>query len=152
MAQNWIEYLFFSWIFVPLFVFIGPESDHCLPLSLTDWLTNSLLFSKLDWCNPGVWRCQLKTLLMRIVLATICWRFRSWGLVKKLNFCSDFEHKVWSRFWSWSSGMILKLEFVQYFAVDVLWRLWSWILVEILKLGLVNKFRSSREAEVCLRI
>ena len=22
--------------------FIGPESDHCLPLSLTDWLTNSL--------------------------------------------------------------------------------------------------------------
>ena len=29
--------------------------------SLTHWLTHSLLFSKLDWCDPGVWRCQLKT-------------------------------------------------------------------------------------------
>ena len=33
--------------------------------SLTDWLTHSLthslLFRKLDWCDPGVWRCQLKT-------------------------------------------------------------------------------------------
>ena len=27
------------------FVFIGPESDHCLPLSLTDSLTNSLTHS-----------------------------------------------------------------------------------------------------------
>ena len=31
-----------------VFVFIGPESDHCLPLSLTHSLTHSLLFSKLD--------------------------------------------------------------------------------------------------------
>ena len=47
-----------------------------------------------------------------------CWcRFGSWGLVIKLNFCSDFEHKVWSRFWSWSSGKI-----------------WSWSLVSILLL------------------
>ena len=29
--------------------------------SLTHSLPNSLLFSKLDWCDPGVWRCQLKT-------------------------------------------------------------------------------------------
>ena len=29
--------------------------------SLTHWLTDWLLFSKLDWCDPGVWRCQLKT-------------------------------------------------------------------------------------------
>ena len=35
---------------------------------------------------------------MRIMLATICCRFETWGFVKKLNFCSDFEHKVWSRF------------------------------------------------------
>ena len=27
---------------------------------VTDWLTNSLLFSKLYWCDPGVWRCQLQ--------------------------------------------------------------------------------------------
>ena len=52
-------------------IFIGPESYHWLPYSLTyllthsltysfNSLTNSLLFSRLDWCNPGVWRCQLK--------------------------------------------------------------------------------------------
>ena len=51
----------------------------------------------------------LVMLMMRIVLATVCWWFGSWGLVKKLNFCSDFEHKVWSRFWSWSSDKILML-------------------------------------------
>ena len=49
---------------------------------------------------------------MMIVLVTICCRFGSRGLVKNLNVCSDFEQKVWSRFWSWSSGKI-----------------WSWSLV-----------------------
>ena len=39
---------------------IGPKSDHSLCLSLTDLLTNSLLLSKLDWCDPGVWRCLLE--------------------------------------------------------------------------------------------
>ena len=48
----------------------------------------------------------LLMLMMRIMLATVCCRFGSWGLVIKVNFCSDLEHKVWSRFWSWSSGMI----------------------------------------------
>ena len=72
--------------------------------------------------------------MMRIVLATVCCILGSWGLVIKPNFCSDFEHKVSSRFWSWSSGKIFKLEFGQYFAADVLQRLWSWILVEILKM------------------
>ena len=43
----------------------------------------------------------------------------SWRLVIKLNFCSDFEHKGWSRFRCWSLGEILKLEFVQHFAADV---------------------------------
>ena len=28
---------------------------------LTDWLTDLLLFSKLDWCDSGMWRWQLKT-------------------------------------------------------------------------------------------
>ena len=31
-------------------------------------LTDSLLFSKLDWCDPGLWRCQLKT----------CWCCNCW--------------------------------------------------------------------------
>ena len=36
----------------------------------------------------------LLLLVMRIVLATVCCKFGSSGLVIKLNFCSDFEHKV----------------------------------------------------------
>ena len=55
-------------------VFIGPESDHSFPLSLTDWLTDSLLFSKLYWCDPGVWRCQLKTCWC----CNCCWWWSCW--------------------------------------------------------------------------
>ena len=80
----------------------------------------------------------LLMLVMRIVLASVCSRLGSWGLVIKLNFLSDFEHKVWSRFCSWESGEILKLKFGQYFAADVWLRLRSLILVKILKLGLVK--------------
>ena len=40
----------------------------------------------------------LPMLMMRIVIATVCCRFGSWGLIIKLNFCSDFEHKVLSRY------------------------------------------------------
>ena len=98
---------------------------------------------------------------MMIVLATICCRFGRWGLVKKLNFCSDIEHKVWSRFWSWSSGKIWSWSLINFFLLMfcrgyvepklnlgrdsearfgqdfeaiVLWR--GWCLVEILKLML----------------
>ena len=67
-------------------------------LSLTDWLSDSLT----DSC--------LVDLMMRIVSATVCCNFGNWGMVKKLNFCSDFEHKVWSRLWSWCSGMICMLK------------------------------------------
>ena len=79
----------------------------------------------------------LLMLVMRIVLATVCYRFGSWGLVMKLNFCSDLEHMVWSRFCSWIFCEILKLKFGQYFAADVWLRLQSWILVKILNLGLM---------------
>ena len=100
-------------------------------------LTNSLPFSKLDWCDPGVWRCQLKTcwglllllmLMMRIVLATV------WCILG-------------------SSGKIFKLEFGHYFASDILQRLRSWILIEMLKLGSVNilNFKFSRDGDVWLR-
>ena len=76
-----------------------------LCLSLTDWLTDWLPFSKVDWCDPGVWRYHLKT----CCYCCLCWwRGSCWQqlvdlgadvwLVTKLNFCSDFEHKVWSRF------------------------------------------------------
>ena len=39
---------------------------------------------------------------------------------QELNFCSDVEHKGWSRFRSRSVGKILKLEFVQHFTANVL--------------------------------
>ena len=102
--------------------------------SLTHWLPNSVLFSKLDWCDPGVWRCQLKTcwglllllmLMMRIMLATVWCILGSWSLVIKPNFCSDFEHKVCSRFWCWSSGKILPLIFCSRYEVESWSRCWS---------------------------
>ena len=73
----------------------------------------------------------LLMLVMRIVLATVCCRFRSWGSVIKHNFflyiehkvCQDFEEKVQARF---EAG------------VDVWLGLRNWILVKILKLGLVE--------------
>ena len=98
----------------------------------------SLLTDLIDVPTQNLLRLALLLMLMmRIVLATVCCILESWGLVIKPNFCSDFEHKVWSRFWCWSSGKIFRLAFGQYFAADVLQRLWSWILVEMLKVGLV---------------
>ena len=110
-----------------LVVIIGPESDHWECLSVTHSLTNWLLFSKLDWCGPGVQRYQLK------MLATVCYRFGSWRLVLKLNFCSDFEHKVGqdfevevqARFWSWSLFIILPLMFCRGYEVESWSRFWS---------------------------
>ena len=72
-----------------ILIFIGPEFDHCLPLSLThsltDWLTHSLLFSKLDWCDPDVWRCQLQT-----CWGCYCWW---WGSCWR-QFVADLEAEV----------------------------------------------------------
>ena len=45
-------------------------------------LTDSLLFSKLDWIDPGVWRCQLKT----------CWG--CWYYLKKLLWLADLDPRV----------------------------------------------------------
>ena len=45
---------------VSLFVFYRTRV-RSLVMLVSDWLTHSLLFSKLDWCDPGVWRYQLKT-------------------------------------------------------------------------------------------
>ena len=111
----------------------------------------SLLTDLIDVPTQNLLRLALLLMLMmKIVLATVCCILGSWGLVIKPNFCSDFQHKVSSRFWSWSSGRILKLEFGQYFAADVLQRLWRWILVKMLKQGLVNilNFKFSRSGDV----
>ena len=36
-----------------LCIFIGPESDHCLLLSLTNWLTDSCLVNLIDVTMPS---------------------------------------------------------------------------------------------------
>ena len=70
-------------------VFIGPESDHWLCLSVTNSLTDSLPFSKLDWCDPGMWRCQLKTCWG----CYCCW---CWCLEKCWQWLgADLEAEVW---------------------------------------------------------
>ena len=53
--------------------------------SLTDSLTNWLLFSKLDWCDPGLWRCQLKTCWD----CYCCWllMLRSWRRWRSQRWC-----------------------------------------------------------------
>ena len=74
--------------------------SNWLPNLLTDWL----LFSKLYWCDPGMWRCLLKT--CRGCYCCWCWWWEScWQQFvadletevssKKLNFSSGFQHKVW---------------------------------------------------------
>ena len=73
--------------------------------SLIDSLLNSLLFSRLDWCDPGVWRCQVKTsfwlllllmLVLRNVLTTVWCRFRSWSLV--IHYITvKFLFRVWAQ-------------------------------------------------------
>ena len=103
----------------------------------------------------GVWRCQLKTFWG--CYSCWCWLWGScWQqFVADLetevwHFCSDFKHKVWSRFWSWSSREILKLNFGQYFAADVWLRLQTWILVKILSLNLVELLMFDWDFEVML--
>ena len=83
-----------------VFIYICRIRVRWLANLVSNWLTRSVTFSKLD---PSLLMLLLLlTLIMRIVLATVCCRFGSWGLVIKLKSCSDFELKVWSRFWSWS--------------------------------------------------
>ena len=58
--------------------------------SLIDSLLNSLLFSRLDWCDPGVWRCQVKTCFGCYFCWCWCWEtfWRQFG--------ADFVAEVWS--------------------------------------------------------
>ena len=87
-----------------LIVFIGPESDHWLCLSLT----NSVTLHRLYWCDPGVYRCQLNTCWGCYCCWCwwweLCWQqfvadleAEVWFI--KLQFCSNFQQKVLSRFW-----------------------------------------------------
>ena len=63
----------------------------------------------------------LLMLMLRNVLTIVWCRFGNWSLVIKLKFCLDFEHNVWSRFWSWSSGKTLKGRFPQIWTEQKKW-------------------------------
>ena len=68
-------------------VFIGPESDHWPPLSLTNSLTESCLVDLIDValaCEDAysklvevVTVAHVELLMPRIMLATVCYRFGS---------------------------------------------------------------------------
>ena len=86
-------------------VFIGPESDYCLPLSLTDSLTHSLNHSCLVNFIDVTLACEDATQLVDVVTVADEDRVGNNLLqISKLRFgqkaklSSDFEHKVWSRF------------------------------------------------------
>ena len=70
--------------------FIGPESDHCLVLTLTDWLTDSLISLRLDWCDSPNSK----------LLDVVCVADVEHILVEilRLKFGWDFKAEVWS--WS----------------------------------------------------
>ena len=105
---------------------IGAESGHWLCLSLTPlltrWLTDCHLVNLIDvtlacerWQLKTCWSCYC----CRCWWWGSCWQHfvadleaEVWSQNTKLNFCSDFDHKVWSRFWHWSTGEILKLKFI----------------------------------------
>ena len=129
-----------------LFLFLSDSSPiiDWLPLSVTHSLTTWLLFSILESYDPAcedanseqqnLLRLLLMLMLMlRIMLATVCYRFGSLRFVLKLNFCSDFEHKVGqdsevevqARFWSWSLFIILPLMFCRGYEVESWSRFWS---------------------------
>ena len=114
--------------------------------SLTHWLTHSLLFSKLDWCNPGLWRSLLK-LLEVVTGADVSDEDRVGNSLLQI-WKLRFGHKAKLLFRPWAQHLIkilklkfrqdLKLEFGQYFDPDVWLRLRRWIWVKILNLGLTN--------------
>ena len=107
----------------PSFSFLSDPSPilvypcHWLIPWLTDSLTHSC-FSELDWCDPGVWRWQLKTYWSAAVVEVDDEKHADNGLVQiwKIN----FGHKVKLLF---SLFEILKLMFRQDF--EVVLQIWS---------------------------
>ena len=52
--------LHFLWLWCFLCFLFYRTRVRSLGMLVTYWVTNSLLFSKLDWCDPGMWRWQVK--------------------------------------------------------------------------------------------
>ena len=97
--------------------------------SLSTLVTNSLPNWRFDWCDLGVWRCQLIT----------CWccycRWCWWRGTCCWQFERDFEADVWSKYQGWGLFNFLSFfsdRFGEYFEVEVQEQFWSWSLVNIL--------------------
>ena len=112
-----LSLLFLSGIRLSIYCFYRTPV-RSLAMLVSDSLTHWLLFSKLDWCNPGLWRCQLKTCWCCVTVADEDCVGNNLLQIGKLRFGQkaklllDFEHKVWSRYWSWSSGKICSWSFL----------------------------------------
>ena len=137
-------------------LFIRPEFDHWLCLSLTHWQTHSLTHCRIVNLIDMPLPCKdANSKLVEVVTVADVddeKRFddsfmQFWKLKfgHKAKFCSHFEHKVWPRVWSWSSSETFETEVWSVFCCWGLVRLWSECLVKILML----KF--GRNADVWLR-
>ena len=82
--------------FIELVNLIGPEVRSLFTFATT----NSLLFSRLDWCDSGLWELIPKMLVGCVLLGIVC-RLQRWMKFGQDKTRQDFENGVWSGFWSW---------------------------------------------------
>ena len=122
MVYQHLLYLLSLWTYIDIWSLESMDFDYPKEMEVWDWKSKSLCRLPqiaVDSYSQNLLRLlRLLMLVMRIVLATVCCRFGSWGWVIKLNFCSDFEHfgqdfdvEVQARFWNWSFFSILLLMF-----------------------------------------
>ena len=114
--------------------------------SLTHTLTDSVSLSKLYWCDPGVWRCQLKTYWG----CFCCW---CWWWGSCWQFVADLEAEVWSKSLTFDqtlSTLILNLKFRGNFEIKAEVRsvFCCWCLVEVLKLNLIFLYSEARLVKI----
>ena len=124
MKRKWRENEEMEWDSLSTFLnflFISSLSIHFLYQTLSHFVTKcwiwhsqmsqkTLIPSRIH-CEKSFAGCEgLSLLMLRHVLTTVWCMFVSWSFVKKLDFCSDSQHKVWSIFWRWSFSKIWKLK------------------------------------------
>ena len=117
-----------------LLLFIGPESDHWLPLSLThslpNWLTNCCLVDLMALNDAN---CLM---MSQQLLKAVKSFFDAWLRFMKFNLCRDFEGRhgqdldvwkfprnadAWLRFWSWCLVEIMKMIWPRFVLELVIW-------------------------------
>ena len=116
---------FCCWCFVEVMKLnLGRDSEAGVWLEFFCWCFVQVLKLNLGWDSETetiFWILSLVEMLMlmtRIILATVCCRFGSWGLIRKVKFLflstmfgQDFEVEVQAWLWSWSLVNILPLMF-----------------------------------------